>query len=259
MRKHIFYLIAAGLLAFSFSSCSKNGECDPEDKESPCYAGPGPDAKLLLTEQRINGEAFKFEYDDKNRRTRYILTSGTIEYSYNAKGYLSAVINKDPSGKIMERDDYTYGSDEKPISSVMSNPNDKDDIPVDVQYTYSKNKIIATFIPRRDNGANSTNTFLFNDQGNLTAIITSMGGMESTTSLSEFDNKPSAAINGDPFYWKNAKNNAQRFQVTSPIYNLDQKWVYTYNSQGYPTKALVYNNGSKEVAEEHIFTYKAAK
>lgn len=259
MRKHTFYIIAATLLAFSFSSCSKKNECDPEDKESPCYVGPGPDAKLLLTEHSINGEVFKFEYDDKNRRTRYILSTGTIEYSYNPKGYLSAVIYKDKSGKITVREDYTYGSDHKPISSVTSSPNDKNDIPIDVRYTYSKNKIITTFIPRQKEREIYTHTFLFNDQENLTSIITVMGGMESITSFSEFDNKPSSAINGDPFYWKNAKNNAQRFQVTSSVYNLDQKWVYTYNSQGYPNKALIYNNGSKVAAEEHIFIYKVAK
>jgi hypothetical protein len=86
-----------------------------------------------------------------------------------------------------------------------------------------------------------------------------MAGVTSTSSWAEFDNKPSAAIHGDPYHWKNSKNNAQRFRVASAVYNLDQKWAYTYNAEGYPIKALIYNNGADDVAEEHVFSYKKAK
>lgn len=260
MRKHIYYLIGTMLLVFSFFSCSKKDNCDPGDRESPCYTGIGAGSKLLLTEHTVNDEVLaKFEYDSQNRRTRYILKSGTIEYSYNAKGLLSATIYKDATGKVTQREDYTYASDDKPVSMVISDLNDKDDIPIDVQYTYSKNKIIETSIPRRAGADITTNTFLFNEQGNLTDIITVMAGTESTSSWTEFDNKPSVAMHGDPYYWKNSKNNAQRFRVTSAVYTLDQKWVYTYNAEGYPTKALIYNNGSEDVAEEHVFTYKTTR
>ena len=259
MRKHIYYFIGAMLLVFSFFSCSKKDNCDPTDRESPCYTGVGAGSKLLLTEHKVNAETLaKFEYDSQNRRTRYILKSGTIEYSYNAKGLLSAIY-KDITGKITQREDYTYAADDKPVSMVISDPNNKDDIPVDVQYTYSKNKIIETSMPRRTGADVTTNTFLFNEQGNLTDIITVMNGVEFTNSWSEFDDKPSTALHGDPYYWKNSKNNAQRFRVTSSAYNLDQKWIYTYNAEGYPIKALIYNNGSEDVAEEHVFSYKTAR
>ena len=260
MRKHIVYFIGALLLAFSFSSCSKKDTCDPNDKDSPCYTGIGSGIKLLLTEQKINGKVVvRFEYDDQNRRIRDIYETGPIEYSYNAKGLLSVTVYKDETGKVTQREDYTYGSDNNPVSMVISIPSRNDDIPIDVQYTYSKNKIIATSIPRHPDGNITTNTFLFNEQGNLTSVITAMEGQQSINSWSEFDKKTAAAIQGDPYYWRNSKNNAQRFQATSSVYNLDQKWVYTYNTQGYPIKALVYNDGSKDVAEEHIFSYKDAK
>lgn len=260
MKKHIFYLFGAIILAFNISSCSKDEPCDPEDKESSCYAVAGANGKLLLTEHILNGEILaRLDYDDKNKRIRYTLDSGTIEYTYNATGLLSATIYKDVSGKITHREDYTYGSNDKPVSMVISSPGQKNDIPIDVQYTYSKNKILETHVPRHKDGHVSTNTFLFNDQGNLTDIITTITGIESTNSWSEFDDKTSTAIVGDPYYWKNSKNNAQRFQVRSSVYNLDQKWVFTYNTEGYPIKALVYNNGSTIVAEEHLFNYKTAK
>ncbi|WP_157986548.1 hypothetical protein [Chitinophaga alhagiae] len=260
MRKHLYYFMGVMLWAFSFSSCSKKDKCDPEDRDSPCYAGGGAGVKLLLTEDKVNGEVLaKFEYDSQNRRTRYILGSGTIEYSYNGKGFLSATVYKDLTGKITHREDYTYGSDDKPVSMVINDLNDKDNIPIDVQYTYSRNKIIETSIPRRAGAAITTNTYLFNEQGNLTDVITVTGGVESTNSWAEFDDKPSAAVHGDPYYWKNSKNNAQRFRVTSSVFNLEQKWVYTYNAEGYPIKALIYNNGAEDVAEEHVFSYKPAK
>lgn len=260
MRKHIFHLIAAGLLAFSISSCIEEDDCGPEDKNSPCYASAGSGTKLLLSEHSLNGDVLaRLEYDDQNRRIRYLLESGPIEYSYNAEGLLSVTVYKDQSGKVTHREDYTYGQDTNPVSMVISSPGRNDDIPIDVQYTYLNNKIVATSIPRHEGADIWTNTYLFNEQGNLTDVITTAGGMESTNSWSEFDDTPSVAIHGDPYYWRNSKNNAQRFQVTSSAFSLDQKWVYTYNKEGYPIKALVYNNGSTNVAEEHVFTYQEAK
>jgi YD repeat-containing protein len=259
MRKQIFYFIGAMLLAFSFSSCGKSDNCDPNDKDSPCYAN-GAGVKLLLIEQKINGEIVgQFDYDNQNRRIRYTLATGLIEYSYNAKGLLSVAVYKDLTGKVTQRDDFTYGSDDKPISMVISFPNRPYDAPTNVTYTYTNNKIVETSIPQEPGGQVSTNTFLFNVKGNLTDLITATGGQEFTTSWSEFDDKSSAALQGDPYHWKNSKNNAQRFQITSQIFSIDQKWVYTYNKESYPVKALVYNNGSTIVSEEHIFTYKASK
>ncbi len=249
MKKYFFYITGVLLLALGILSCDKNDDSHTE----------GSDAKFLLTEHWINGNiAGKFEYDNQNRRIRYNNGTGMIEYSYNAKGFLAATVYKE-QGMLTHREDYTYGTDNKPVSMTISNPNDEDFIESDVSYTYSENKIVETHTPRENGGSVTINSYQFNGEGNLVELTTQIGAYESVTTWSEYDKKVGAALHGDPYYWKNSKNNALKFNVFSGTFSLEQKWEYTYNNNGYPVKAFVYNNGSDEIAEEHIFTYMPAK
>ncbi len=55
MKRHIIYFLAI-LMISTFSSCSKDDECDPNDKESTCYAGVVNDQFFTM---KINGAEWK--------------------------------------------------------------------------------------------------------------------------------------------------------------------------------------------------------
>ncbi len=57
-------------MAFSFSACSKDDDCDPEDRDSPCYAEPSASDKLLTVKAKINGKTVSiYEYDNQDKAT----------------------------------------------------------------------------------------------------------------------------------------------------------------------------------------------
>jgi hypothetical protein len=265
MKRHVFYGMGILLMAFIVSSCKKEKDCDPEDEESPCYASVT--GELLLTEQKTNGKASaRYEYDDQNRRTHYHsfdedgVQAGTITYTYNGDGNISVVTYKSGGGAISHRETFTYAQGDKPVSMVADNPSRDDEVMIDYQYVFSDKKLVETAIPRHDDGEVFVNTYAFDGEGNLlSARFTSGGQLIGLNEWSDFDDKPAAGINGSPFRWKNSVNNAQRFKVTSSVFNLDQVWRYTYNSGGHPVKAEVFNTGSDVLVEEHVFTYMPAK
>ncbi len=259
MRRKFFYQISTLVLIWVLVGCSKSNNCDPNDENSKCYQG-GSSAKLLLTEQKTNGQAVaRYEYDKHNRRILYTLSTGKIEYTYNNQGGLAIALHKDAAGTIIQKEEFSYGTDGRPNSLTISFPNTPNGAPIVASYKYSERKIVETSVPQASGGAVTTNTYSFDTQGNLITLSTVASGQEVLTTWSDFDDKNIPTRQGDPWPWKLSKNNAQQFKVSATNFNLTQRWEYTYNEEAYPIKALVYVNGANQPSEEHTFTYKKAK
>lgn len=267
---HILWLF---FIAVTFGSCSKDGDnCDPTDKESPCYAGPsGNGEKLLFVESKINGTVRStHEYDDRNRAT-IVYTYGpdgvlelTTTYTYtNASGDFPAVIKGEAKKGDIAVEDYTFGSDGRPVSMVQTVSTDSDQVPIDHQYSYSKNKMMETIIPREESPGIYVNTYTYDDNGNLLSIeFTLNGQFVSTVEQGNFDDKIAVGFYGNPHAWKfPGANNHQTLKATSSILGVvtDQIWEYTYNNDGYPITAEVFDNGSDVLVESHTYRYKPAK
>ena len=263
---HIFWIF---LFAVAISACSKDSEpCDPNDEESPCYAGVSGSGKLLLAEEKNNGIVVrKYEYDNQNRMTvAYSYdTDGlylTTTYSYSGGDFPKTVTLKSNSGKTAVQE-YTFGKEGRPVSMVESSPGNRDDIPIDHTYSYSKNTIVQTSIAREKDPGIYVDTYTYDDKGNLLSIVYTLDGQWSmTVEQGNYDDKIAAGYYGNPMAWLfPGKNNFGTLKVTDKVLGVtaDQVWKYTYNNAGYPITAKLYNNGSDAVVESSMFTYKPAK
>lgn len=267
MRTHIFYLTVAILLAFSFSSCSKEDDCNPEDSDSPCYIGNSGGNKMLLTEEKVNGQTqLSFEYDGYNRMSVYHISSKdgsgvhTARFTYNDKGLLTAVTHSQ-AGQHQYLEEYSYGSGDKPISGLWTFP---DNI-VSLQYNYEKNTVTEKSF--NTNGEQlGHNTYYFDNKGeNIVKIVISGEGLVLTThEYGDYDDKYYRFTNY-PWNWKSRSgNNPKSYKLTAQGAAgggavLDQIWKYTYNAAGYPVKAEIYNSGSDVIAETRTYNYIPAK
>lgn len=265
---HILWLC---FIAAAFASCAKDdNNCDPDDKESPCYAvGPGGGSKFLLVEAKTNGKTSAvYEYDNQNRATviKVYSPEGALEltttYTYQNHGFPSVVQAKNKDGKIA-MEEYTFGSDGKPVSMVLHAPGDSKDIPLDYQFSYSNNKLVETIIAREEEPSIYVNTYTYDGNGNLLSIEYSVDGQwGATVEQGNFDDKIAVGLHGNPLAWKfPGANNHQTLKATSAILGVttDQTWKYTYDNAGYPLTAEIYDSGSDVAAETHTYHYKPAK
>lgn len=269
MKKYMFTLLVA-CFALSLGSCSKDNEnCDPDDDESPCYVGPSAGDKLLLIAEKRNGKTeLEFEYDDQNRLVvKQIFPSDgssaiiSQHISYNSAGLIIAIDNRRAAEHIY-REEYSYGSNGKPVSGVWLYPDD--DITVYLTYTYTKNTVMETTTDT-EGTVTGHNSYSFDENGNPLLISISLGQHASTVhEYGNYDNKPYRYTNY-PWSWKlRSVNNAQNHKITAHSTDgatliVDQLWKYTYNDAGYPIHAEIYDSGSDKVVETREFIYKAAK
>jgi hypothetical protein len=265
MKKNMIMLLTGmGLLV---SACSKSHEdCDPNDQESACYAGPNGNQKMLLTEEIRNGKTeLVFEYDDQNRvNINYIYPRDggarqSQHFTYNQADQLITVDHRKGSEHIYS-EKYTYGANGNPTSAVW----EYDDTDVSIQYTYVENTVTETAISP-DGDVIGLNTYSFDSKGNPSKIIFSGGGItQSTQEFGDYDDRPYRFTNY-PWTWKlKSINNAKNYKLTAnvpggPTITIQQKWEYTYNGAGYPIEAKVYDLPSNELTETRTYLYKAAK
>ncbi len=265
---HIFWIF---LFAVAFSACSKDSEpCDPDDEESPCYGGVSGQAKLLLTEIKRNGLAYyKYEYDNKNKMTvaYFYDEKGSLfltqMYTYSGGDFPVKTTNKSltASGNFVW--DYRLGSDGRPTSMLQTFPDDPDSTPVDYTFSYSKNTMVETGIPRTKDPHVMVNTYTYNDNGNLLSIVfTQDGDWLTTIEQGNFDDKIASSYYGNPIAWKfPGKNNHGTEKITSKnaAMSQDHIWKYTYNNAGYPITAKVFDKGSDVLVVSYTYSYKPAK
>ncbi|SFS89612.1 hypothetical protein [Sphingobacterium wenxiniae] len=244
------------------TSCSKDKEyCDPNDEESPCYAGPSavsPGDKLLLVEWKVNGKIIEtYQYNTQNLLTdvRNPETGGGFDLTRDNTGKLIRLDHLAAGGNVHLREEYSYGgTGDKPVSGILYSPNDNND-PLTIRYTYSQNTVTQTFIDE-DDGGTVTNTYTFDNKGNL--INANLVTTGSIIENGNYDDK-NGNLASQPWPWKfSAVNNPQAIKTTSPGWVTDQIYKYTYNQAGYPMKAEVYNRGSDVAVQTHEYFYKKA-
>ena len=264
---HIFWIF---LFAVAISACSKDSEpCDPNDEESPCYAGVSGHGKFLLVEVKQNGANHaKYEYDQQNRTT-VIYTydpDGSLDlttmYSYANGDFPKTVTAKSKSGDIVV-EEYTFGNDGRPVSMVQTASGDGSTVAVDYQFSYSKNTMIETIIPREEDAIIIMNTYTYDDNGNLLSIVsTGDGQWVITVEQGNFDDKIAMGYYGNPMAWKYpGKNNHRTLKATDKMLGVTADYVYkyTYNAAGHPIKTEVYNKGSDVVVNTFTQRYIPAK
>lgn len=250
MKKYLKFMFLAAALILA-AGCSKEAEVEFNS------------GKLLLTKQEtVGGEVILFEYDSKNRLTRTRHGSElTTEYQYAGNGNLSVILFKDEKGETFSREEYTYDSNKKPTTAVITSPLLPDENPIDVTFSHSANKVLITYKYRENPDENViTNESAFDNLGNLiSTVIKSDGEVINDMVWSDFDSKPSPNFHGNPKPWLIQKNNPGRFISTSFGVTTDNTFEYQYNKEGYPTKVVSYETGSSTVHETYLNTYKVAK
>lgn len=238
------------MIATAFVSCAKNDgdTIDPETDPDEELSG-----ELLLIEEKVNGQTlFKFEYDDRNRVVLQRITTDGSDvvhlFTYDDQDRLIAVDRKDDHVFLSES--YAYeGADDVPAGGVWTYyEEDGDNHAIPVQYTYTNNTVIETFLHEE---TVQTFTFTFDAKGNMTTAQIETGFQE----YGDYDDKKSCYTHY-PWAWKHGYVNNARSIKTGNI--IDQVWEFTYNEAGYPVSANVYNHGSDEVVETHEYRYQPA-
>src|SRR5690606_33144247 len=220
---------------------------DPDDEESPCYAGVEFGNRLLMIEEKMNGKTeLRFEYNDQNQVIlRHVhgidgnLTSENFTYNGNKLTKMERKFN----GQLIMSEEYSYGTANKPTTAVLKDAEGK--INVNMIYTYSGNSVTETSFDTAGNQL-GINTYTSDDKGNqLTRQITS-GGNSMSETLSDYDDKPNRYTNY-PWAWKvSSINNEQSYlqSVQIPggaVTTRNVRWEYKYNEAGYPSEAKVYD------------------
>ena len=236
--------------------------CTKGDVNDGLSGGGNP----LLMESKVDGKTrARYDYDGQNKLAKLYthdeagVHTTTITYRYS-DDLLSFVEMVNVSGAIEYTESYTYGNDNRPISSqTIFDPQDAENA-INTTYSYSENKVIEkAVIP---GGYTSEVTYTMDGKGNLLSIETSAQGQwTSTTTYADYDNKHAASRHGNPYRWKFNSPNNHRSDKTTSSYdagNLERVLKYTYNNEGYPIKMEVYLNGSETVAETHEYVYKKA-
>lgn len=262
-------------ITFTIISCSKeDNNCDPNDEESPCYAGPsgiGPGDKLLLIEQKINGKTIgKYAYDAQNKMTHNYpygtdgTNNTTISYTYDTNGRLSVTNHTNEDGEINVSEEYTYGSGNSPVSMVQTTPNRPNDTPIDWQFTYTANRLVSeTATPREEDPLIMTTNYTYDNKSNQISVEQRADGQWLVTlEYGDFDDK--TAIFGQtthPYWWKSSHfSNPRAEKISSPNTSVNRDLVitYTYNNAGYPIKAEAYSRGTDILIETREYIYKKA-
>ena len=255
--------------------CSKSTDgCDPEDVNSPCYVAPvGGAVKLLLTELHSNGHLVSQNfYDDENRIIRFKpyddkgASDMSIYFSYNANGLLSLAKYLTSDGETLIEQQYVYDKGKQPISMVESTPSDPKSTPIDWTYFYDGDLLVKEVAVDRASGVTGVVTeFSYDDKGRLTSWTVTQGGMwTGTYTLGQYDDKKTAQWIGSPHYWQEIQTNmgnpgVEKYSSIVPSLNKDLDVKYTYNKEGYPTKAELYKKGTDDLVETREYFYQKAK
>lgn len=254
-------------IAVTLASCSKeNDDCDPEDENSPCYAGFTPGDKLLLTEEKTNGKTeMRFEYNEQNQViVRYVHgTDGSVareDFTYSG-GEVSKV-ERSSENQLVMTEEYFYNNSDKPSTGLQKT--NKGEILTNIIYTYSGNNVTETFYNKEGEQV-GLNTSIFDDKGkNIVKVISTIQNiMLFTLEYGDYDASPCRYTNY-PWAWRvGSVNNAQSYSLTSrgadgTVSTKNDRWKYTYNAAGYPTKAEVYDKASNTLIETREFIYKKA-
>ncbi|TDQ82838.1 hypothetical protein [Sphingobacterium yanglingense] len=252
-------------IAVALVSCSKDDDCDPEDENSPCYAGVGSGDRLLLTEEKTNGKTeMRFEYNAKNQvvvRHIYGIDGTVVTENFTYNGNKMIKIERKSGGQSTMTEEYTYGSGDKPTSGVLKNG--KNETIATMTYNYSGRNVTETSFDTEGNQVNIS-TYTSDEKGNPIKWET-VGAYNSFTMthiLGDYDDKP-YRYTSYPWAWKlSSVNNARSYSLTTSGVGggttTNDNWVFSYNTAGYPVKAEVYDKNTKVLKETRVFTYKKA-
>lgn len=267
MKTMINKTILLLFIAVALASCSKEDDCDPEDENSPCYVGFASGDRLFLVEEKNNGKTeMRFEYNDQNqvivRQVHGIDGSIAREDFTYIESKLSKVEHSSDNQLVMI-EEYFYKNNSDMPSTGLQKTN-KGEILSNIIYTYSGNNVAETFYNKEGKQV-GLNTSIFDDKGkNIVKVISTLQNiMLFTLEYADYDAKPCRYTNY-PWAWRvGSVNNAQSYTLTShgldgTVSTKNDRWKYTYNAAGYPTKAEVYDKVSNKLVETREFIYKKA-
>lgn len=255
MKTNIRKVTLMFFIAITLVGCSKDTEpCDPNDEESPCYAGVKPDEKLLLIEQKQSDFTYKYTYDDRNGMIRWDISTadgkGTWSYTYDGNDRLTGIDIRDGQGTITGQYKYSYGKDDRPVSGTFGE--------IQIQFTYGQDIVIETHTIQGQTV--STTTYFYNSKGNLLSSehesILPNGNYLGY--YSNYDNKPNSHRMWPSIRIQPSVNNYTSFRLAAAEGSHDHVYEYTYNAAGYPEKADIYHRESEELVTTRIYTYKKA-
>lgn len=264
-------------IALASVSCKKDKTpCDPTREDSPCYQGPRepqPGDTLLISEytrQTQYGKTyFRNTYNDKNQLTRHTQYSAdndvrsTIEYTYNEQGHLARVIDKNEFGRAVRLSEYSYHDAEgRPGAMTESMPDQPDEIIYDWTFMYSPNKLIQYAHPRGEILGGFTETYVYNDKGDIISFEMTAENYFHKEVMSNFDGKIRANKYGNPYNWR-LRGMQNHLQIVSILADgtedHERSLKYTYNNAGYPLTTEVYQKATGELIETYTYTYQAAR
>lgn len=228
--------------------------CKKDDK-----GNPSSNNKLLLSEIRLDEVLLqRIEYNDKNLVTKQLIYEndnkliGTRIYTYNSKN-LPIRISTDVIGADLSYEDYIYDNQGKPTSGTITT---RGKVIWNITYQHAKNKLIQNSTSQ-ETQSTGTNTFTFDDKGNLLKIEHVMDGSPAgTNEWYAYDNKKGAAgSTGDAISMLfSSPNNPTKEKHTYLNQVVEYDLKYTFNDAGYPTKMERYKNGTDELID--VTTYK---
>lgn len=267
MKTKMLKVVCICLITLASTSCSKNNDCDPEDEDSPCYAGPFGNSKQLLIEEKTNGKTeMRFEYNDRNLvSVRFVHgVDGNVtreDFTYN--GDIPIKVERRSNGQLVMSEEYLYDNSKKPTSAIQKN--NKGENLSNIRYTYSGNNVTEALFDREGKSI-GVNTYTFDNTGkNIIKQVLNLQNISLVTiEYSDYDEKPCRYTNY-PWAWKvGSVNNARSQSLTSQVEGgvvatRNDRWKYTYNASGYPVKAEVYDKKTDALIEIREFTYRPAK
>src|SRR5690606_27246526 len=198
-------------IAVAITSCSKeNDDCNPDDEESPCYAGPSG-GMLLLVEEKQSDFTYTYTYDERNRMIRWDLRvgdgSGSVDFTYDNNDRLIALDRRDGQGTVTSKETYTYGNGDRPVSGTATVNPGGDAGTGQIQFTYSQNTVVETF--GTPGGAiGYVNTYIHDSNGNIVSEQAQYydGSLSFLFEFGDYDDHP-AAHQKWPFSWRQKWNN----------------------------------------------------
>src|SRR5690606_38499400 len=215
--KTSFKFVWLCFIALATVSCKKDKiPCDPTREDSPCYQGPSdpqPGDILLVSEytrQTQYGKTyFRNTFDEQNRlikNTQYSTENevrSSIEYTYNERGYLSTVIDKNELGVAIRVSEYTtHDNQGRPMTMNESVPNQPDEVIYDWSFQYSANKLVQYAHPRGELTGGFTETYIYNDSGDIFSFEVTAENYFHKEVMSNLDGKIRPNKYGNPYNWR---------------------------------------------------------
>lgn len=255
--KNVLKTLALCLPILIYSCTKEQNDCDPNDRESSCYGGTGGPDEWLLVEFKRDGETeIRFEYDGENRiKKRFIHANDgslhTETFTYDALNRMTGSV-AEVGGQTYLVEEYFYtGADLRPVRGHQHTPGT--DHEVNIHYTYTGLSVIETSVST-DGDVTTVFTYDFDSKGN---IIRSIIG-EAVFEYGDYDEKKHAWTHY-PWSWKaRSTNNPRSVKLMAGAASYDQIWKYTYNSDGHPTQAEVFDRATQSLIERNTYIYKRA-